>query len=135
MSVGSESVVVDAGVLIAAYDANDVHHEWSVRMLTAARPGTLAASVVTLAESLVYPAAAGSGASTLSLVRDLDLRVVELAEGDALPLAETRAWSRLRMPDAIVLHTALSLGAGVLTTDRALARAAADRGLTVHAPG
>ena len=51
---------------------------------------------------------------------------------DAAGLAEVRAATGLRMSDALVLYTAERHGAELATTDRSVARAAEQRGITAH---
>jgi predicted nucleic acid-binding protein len=62
----------------------------------------------------------------------LHLLQFDLTRADTVGIAEIRAATKLRMPDAVALHTAESKGAELVTTDRRLARAAEDRGVTAH---
>lgn len=117
--------VVDAGVIIGVLDATDSHHARSREALTEA----LAAG-----ESLVVPASAyaeaqvGPARTGRSAMRALDLFLADLpAEVEpitrqlAARAAQLRAdhGARLRLPDALVLATAIHLKAArVLTTDR-----------------
>jgi predicted nucleic acid-binding protein len=55
------------------------------------------------------------------------LQQLAVTADDAAGIAEVRAATRLRMPDAIVLYTAERHGAELVTTDRVLARAATER--------
>lgn len=127
-------LVLDAGVVIAMLETEDVHHSWSVQLLRRVPPGSLAISALTLAESIVRAAGAGRGAQALADLRALGMRVVDVSGTDVPSLAEMRATSGLRMPDAIVLSTAISVGGVLATTDTRLARTAAERGLVVHSP-
>ena len=127
-------VVLDASALIADLDANDAHHGWVLSSLRGLFSAEIIVSALTLAEAFVAAEAAGRGESTMAHVRALDVRVIELGEGDVRPLARLRAATRLRMPDAVVLHTAIAQGAELMTTAARLARIARDHGVTAHCP-
>jgi predicted nucleic acid-binding protein len=127
-------VVLDAGIIIAYLDESDAHHSWVVEMLTREAEHQFCVSALTHAEYLVGPTRAGSVHQALNILMDWDLDVEELTEGAAVELAGVRAATRLRMPDAAVLHTALSRGASLATTDRELATVARAQGLLVHCP-
>lgn len=127
-------VVVDAGVLIAVLDGSDPHSAWAQAVVPTLGPRRLLTNALTLAEAIVHSARARTGAATLGLLTDMIFSVTSLHESDALPLAELRATTRLRMPDAVVLHTALTHGAAIATTDVRLARIAREHGVAVHAP-
>jgi len=58
------------------------------------------------------------------------IRVIPLTEADMSALAALRAATALKMPDAIVLHTAITHSATIATFDAALIKAAAARGVT-----
>lgn len=126
--------VIDAGLVIALLDADNAHHEWAVRVVRALGPGRLRISVLTLAEAVVHPVMAGRGEEALTAVRRLDLDVTSLTDSDVLSLAELCASSKLRMPDAVVLHAATRTSAAIATTDRRLAGVAIAAGLPLYAP-
>lgn len=117
-------IVLDAGVVIAALDSDDVHHVPAVSALRDAleRADRLVVPVSAYAESLVGPSRRGSDAvATLDAFLDALPATVEPATREiarhaaALRAAHGRA---LRLPDALVLATATALGAAlVLTTD------------------
>lgn len=129
-------IVLDAGLLIAVLDARDAHHSWANEVIVATADERIAASALSMAESLVRPVGVGVGvaADAERALRGLGLEVLAIAADDALPLAEVRAATGLRMPDAAVLFTAERMGAALATTDVQLGRVAAARGLVVHAP-
>lgn len=126
------SVVLDAGVLIAQLDHGDALHQRAVRLLESLGRVRLVASVLTVAECLVHPAKVGGAPRIERALTSLGLERMALEVDDAAALATVRADTGLRMPDAAVVHAAEKLQAELATTDRALARAARDRGLVVH---
>ncbi len=117
-------IVLDAGVVIALLDASDTHHRAAKRALADAR---------TAGASFVLPASAY--AEVLVAPNDKGQEAVTKAEGfvDALPatvepatrqvagqaaLLRARHGARLRLPDALVVATAIVLHADrILTTD------------------
>jgi predicted nucleic acid-binding protein len=112
---------LDAGVLIAFLDRDDVHHDMARGTLADARTRRdhlgIAASAV--AECLVGPARRGDAA--VAVVRDLLARlpidVVALDEDVAVAAAMLRARHRaLKLPDALVIATADAHGADRLIT-------------------
>jgi predicted nucleic acid-binding protein len=127
-------IVLDACVLIAHLADNDAHHERATRLLVslAGQPKTM--SVLTRAEVLVGPARAGRRRAAEDILDQLRIGTCELPRDAAGPLAELRAQTGLRMPDCCVLLTSEINGPAELATfDERLARAAADRGITVRA--
>ena len=123
-------IVLDASALVAFSKPSDQHHEAAVQEF-GANLGNLAISSLTLAEFLVHPAQADRAASTyedLTSPGGLAIQVIDapLVNGRPWPvhLAHVRAETRLKMPDAVVLATALAVGGKVLTYDATLARAA-----------
>jgi predicted nucleic acid-binding protein len=116
--------VIDAGVLIGFLDESDAHHDASTRELESARRrGGIAIPASALAESMVAPARKGD--PSLEAVREfidrLPVFVAELDAAVAIIAAQVRArhGQRLKLPDALVVATAINLEADVLvTTDR-----------------
>jgi predicted nucleic acid-binding protein len=116
--------VIDAGVLIGFLDESDVHHNASTRELESARRrGEIAIPASALAESMVAPARDGD--PSLEAVREfidrLPVFVADLDAEVAIIAAQIRAQhgQRLKLPDALVVATAINLEADVLvTTDR-----------------
>ena len=116
--------VLDAGVVIGILDDEDVHHAAARAAVQAAlaRGDALTIPASAYAECLVGPARAGKpavqavDAFLLDLVADVEPITRQLAAKAAQLRA--RHGSRLRLPDALVLATALHLKAErVLTTD------------------
>jgi predicted nucleic acid-binding protein len=116
--------VVDAGVLIGFLNENDAHHVASIREFEAARRrGEIVIPASALAESMVSPARKGE--SSLEAVREfierLPVGVAPLDAEVAIIAAQVRArhGQLLKLPDALVVATAINLEADVLvTTDR-----------------
>lgn len=127
-------IVLDASVLIALLDAQDAHHRAARQILTAHVEEQYAASVLTVAEVLVHPTRAGVADRAAGALRALELSVVSLAEDDTFGLARIRAEYALRMPDAVVLHTAVATRAELATFDAALRSAAEQAGVAVRSP-
>ena len=116
--------VLDAGVVIAVLDGSDVHHRAVMAALTTAieRGDDLVLPASAYAEILVAPYRRGSAAvETVDAFLDALPAAVEPANRIvAARAAELRAkhGSRLRLPDALVVATAMVLGAErVITTD------------------
>lgn len=117
--------ILDAGVIIGVLDASDAHHEAARRSMREAldRGDLLAVPASAYAECLVGPARQGREAmrKVEAYLVDLAADVEPITRQVAVRAASLRArhGPRLRLPDALVLATALHLGAErVLTTDR-----------------
>jgi predicted nucleic acid-binding protein len=113
--------VIDAGVLIGFLDGSDVLHEASIREFEGARRrGEIAIPASALAESMVSPAR--NGDSSLEAVREfidrLPVNVAHLDAEVAIIAAQIRArhGQRLKLPDALVVATAIHMEAEVLVT-------------------
>lgn len=127
-------IVLDACVVIAHLAGDDAHHKRATQLLAslAGQPKTM--SVLTRAEVLVVPARAGRRRAAEDILDQLSIGTWELPQDAAGQLAELRAHTGLRMPDCCVLLTAEINGPAELATfDERLARAAAERGITVRA--
>lgn len=122
-------IVVDASVLIAHLDASDAHHDLAETLLLTAVDEPLAASPLTLAETLVGPARAGQLERATAALRQLGVRAVSLDDNAPSRLALLRAETGLKLPDCCVLLTAEQTQGPVATFDTRLATAVRDRGL------
>ena len=116
--------VLDAGVIIAALDADDPHHAAAVEALRQARGAgdRLVVPASAYAETLVGPSRRGEEAmATVDTFLDaLPASVEPAAREIARRAASLRAGHgrSLRLPDALVLATAAVMRADlVLTTD------------------
>lgn len=125
-------IVFDAGVLIGHVNPSDAFHDAATGFMEEYEEFDFGASMLTVTECLVHAAEAGRVTTLLSTFERLHLLQFDLTRPDAVGIAEIRAATRLRMPDAVALHAAESRGVGLVTTDQRLARAAEDRGVTAH---
>jgi predicted nucleic acid-binding protein len=125
--------VLDASVLIAHLDADDVHRERAAELLIGLDVGPVPVSVVTIAEVLVGPTRAGIAPAVLDALRDLGVQEVPLGPDAAGRLAALRVSTRLKLPDCCVLLAAEDVGAREIATfDDRLAAVARARGLAVR---
>ena len=116
--------VLDAGVVIAVLDGGDLHHAAAVTALAGARErgDTLVLPVSAYAECLVSPSRRGpeAVATVDNFLIALPARVEPATRAIGAAAAGLRALhgASLRLPDALVVATAIDLGADhVLTTD------------------
>jgi predicted nucleic acid-binding protein len=114
-------IVVDASIVIALRDGADAHHRAADRVLTSARNqgARLVLPASAFAESLVNPLAAGISEerATGDLVRVFT--VEPLTSDIALAAARLRATTNLRLPDALVVATGISIDADqILACDK-----------------
>lgn len=127
-------VVVDASALIALLSDADAHHADATRQFRALLGDVLRLHPLTLAEVLVHPARHGGIHAALQQRRALEETGIRELEDEDLPRAEDLALARisgLRMPDAVVLASAVRASAQIATFDSRLAAAARERGLHV----
>ncbi|KQO65161.1 type II toxin-antitoxin system VapC family toxin [Curtobacterium sp. Leaf261] len=113
-------IVLDASVLIALCDWNDVHHRRALAIFRDHRSEGMTMSALTVAESLVRPAREGTHHRVLELLGAMRVHVRPLTADDTVLLAKLRGRWGLRMPDAVVLHASLCTGAELATFDEAL---------------
>jgi predicted nucleic acid-binding protein len=113
--------VLDAGVVIALLDANDAHHAAARDALRQVAGDSLVLPASAFAEILVAPLRQGGAGQVVDAFLDaVPITVHEATREIARQAAELRAvhGNRLRLPDALVVATAMALGADrVLTTD------------------
>lgn len=119
-----ELTILDAGVLIAVLDGGDAHHAAAsdVVRVVLARGDRLVLPASAYAEILVAPNRRGGEAVTTvdAFVDALPAAVEPATRAIAAQAAELRArhGARLRLPDALVVATAMVVGARrVITTD------------------
>ena len=121
-------------VLIAAFDGSDLHHEWAITFLRDTAAEELMISTLTYAEILVAPIRANRLKEFRKGIDSLGFIIDDIASEDAEDIARLRSESGLKMPDVIVLHTALKHAASLATADSLLTRKAAALGTTVFSP-
>lgn len=116
--------VLDAGVLIAVLNADDVHHDRARKALAALRDrgDRLVVPASAYAEILVAPLrqSTAKGDAVDAFIEALPASVEPATRAIARRAAELRALhgTRVRLPDALVVATAIVLGAArVVTTD------------------
>ena len=122
--------ILDAGVIIGVLDGSDAHHQAARTAVAVAvgRGDALAVPASAYAECLVGPARRGRSAirAVEAFLADLPAEVEPISRQVAVRAAQLRArhGPTLRLPDALVLATAVHLGADrVITTDRGWPRA------------
>jgi predicted nucleic acid-binding protein len=122
------ALILDASVLIGLLDAADAHHGSAVDDVEAADQvgTTLLTPASAYSEALVSFARAGRVAEAREAIAAMGISVEPLTAAIAELAADLRArHERLRLPDAMVLATALGLSADLLTYDDRLSRVAA----------
>ena len=124
-------IVADASWVVALRDPSDRHHRRAVAINHEIAGEISLLHPVTLAECLVAPARLGvvdEASARLHAAFDIDI-----VDPDApLRWARLRVKTRLRLPDAIVLDTALNRHArAIVTFDKQLRASATDHGLEI----
>jgi predicted nucleic acid-binding protein len=110
--------VVDASVLVAAIDDGDAHHERAIAELEAALDRqTVRLPAVAFSEALVVPYRQGSGRGRAveGGLRRLG-RVEPVSRDTASRAARLRSERRIKLPDALILATAVELHADEILT-------------------
>lgn len=124
-------IVVDASWLVALRDPYDDHHRKAVETSREAADEDTLLHPVTLAECLVAPAKFGVLEEAFVALR-ASFEVADIDSDAPLRWARLRADTGLRLPDVIVLDTALYRHARALATfDEKLALQAFDRQLEI----
>jgi len=124
-------IILDANVLIGFLDADDPHHAATVDLLERRFADGFGSSVLTVAEALVHPTRAERQDAAIAALDRIGLQVLAIGAADAAALARVRNDYRVRMPDAVALHTALSTDSELATFDEALIAAANRAGITI----
>lgn len=127
-------IVADASWLIALLDPHDAHHEAAQSLNERHSTEPVILHPVTLAECLVGPAKLGRLDDTAHALRSA-FTIAEVDADAPVRWAELRATTPLRLPDAIVLDTAIAYRAGaVFTFDDRLAQVAISHQIDVPGP-
>lgn len=127
-------IVLDANVLIAAFASDDSHHQWAITFLRDTVSEELVISALSYAEILVAPIHANRLNEFRKGIDSLGFNIDDLSADDSIEIAQLRADTGLKMPDVMVLHTALKHGASLATADASLKRKASSLGVTVYSP-
>lgn len=124
-------IILDANVLIGFLDSTDPHHVAALDLLERHFADGYGSSMLTMAEALVHPTRAGRQDAAQASLTKIGVQVIGLDANDALLLAGVRNAYRLRMPDAVALHTAIQSGSALATFDETLAAAATRAGVAL----
>mgnify|MGYP001102450718 CR=1 FL=1 len=83
---------------------------------------------------MVHPASSERLDQFTKAISGLGIEVTSVDSFDAPWLAQIRADTNLRMPDALVLNQAMKVGGAIATTDNELASVAASQSVGVFRP-
>ena len=126
-------IVLDATVLIAFLNPDDVHHhdadEFILRAIGDGQE--LAINPVTLAEVLVLPTREGRVDNLVAELGNLGVLEAPFPPDASRALARLRV-AGLKMPDCCVLLTAMDRGAALVSFDDRLVGAATQQQVAVH---
>lgn len=127
-------LVADASFIIALLNPRDAHHTWAQSVFSLHEREDIRTTTINLAEAMVRPYQTGQAVDFEEALAELEIHVWNVREGDESELAELRASSRLKMPDALVLFCAIRTASSVATADRALAVTVRQSGLKAYCP-
>lgn len=123
------TVALDADVVIAFLDASDDQHQRAIDVL---RPRLAAGDRIFLAASvyaeiLVHPIKHSADKAIDEFITAIGADIIAIDRDIARRAAQLRAThSRVRLPDALSLATALATGADLLTFDQRLGKIASE---------
>lgn len=123
-------IVLDASVLIAVLNPRDAHSASTRELFRANARQRLVAHRMTMAEALVVAARSNLTQAASHALSGLGVGRLDQPD-DPIELAEVRAQTGLRMPDACVLLAAQRDRASLATFDERLAKAARGQGIPV----
>lgn len=124
-------IVADASWIVALRDPDDAHHNEAAAVSDAVGSENALLHPVTFAECLVAAAKLGLVDDAAAALR-AGFEIIDVDRDAPIRWASLRAETGLRLPDAIVLDTALRQRArAIVTFDEKLAARAIDRNLTV----
>jgi predicted nucleic acid-binding protein len=122
-------IVADASWIIALRDPRDPHHESAITLNDATIDEVIVLHPLTFAECLVAAARLGQLDMAADAIRAA-FEIVDIDIDAPLRWANLRAATSLRLPDAIVLDTAIVHAASmILTYDQQLAEEAKTRAI------
>jgi predicted nucleic acid-binding protein len=132
-------IVFDANVLIGWADPDDNHHKAADQLVDQAilSREELRIHPLTLAEVLVGQTKAGTADKFKTALAKMRIHTIVDPECNTTEkwsddLALIRAETGLKMPDAVVLTSAITLGAAIATFDDRLTKAAKTKGVRVY---
>jgi predicted nucleic acid-binding protein len=123
------TVALDADVVIAFLDASDDQHQRAIDVL---RPRLAAGDRIVLAASvyaeiLIHPIKRNADKAIDEFITAIGADIIAIDRDIARRAAQLRAThSRVRLPDALSLATALATGADLLTFDQRLGKIASE---------
>lgn len=123
------TVALDADVLIAFLDASHDQHQRAIDVL---RPRLAAGDRIMFAASvyaeiLIHPIKRNADKAIDEFITAIGADIIAIDRDIARRAAQLRAThSRMRLPDALSLATALATGADLLTFDQRLAKIASE---------
>jgi len=123
------TVALDADVVIAFLDASDDQHQRAIDVL---RPRLAAGDRIVLAASvyaeiLIHPIKRNADKAIDEFITAIGADIIAIDREIARRAAQLRAThSRVRLPDALSLATALATGADLLTFDQRLGKIAGE---------
>ena len=124
-------IALDAGVLIALFDANDAHHDVAEQLFAVHLTEPMTIGPINQAEVLVRAARENRDQQMLADLRALGITTTPLPDDAAPRLARLRAHTGVKMPDCCVLLTAEQTSGRIATFDERLREAADAVGLYV----
>ncbi|GGL53780.1 hypothetical protein GCM10011575_10290 [Microlunatus endophyticus] len=124
-------IALDAGVLVALFDANNAHHEAAEEVFAVNPDEPMTIGPINQAEVLVRAARENRDQQMLADIRALGITTTALPDDAATRLARLRANTRSKMPGCCVLLTAEQTSARVATFDEGLKESARAIGLAV----
>jgi predicted nucleic acid-binding protein len=127
-------IVLDTSALIALTSSKDPHHQWALKMFRDTAAFELQMSALSLAEALVHPARADRAGKFLNLIDGLGLEITPIEASDVSRIANLRATTNLKMPDAVVLQQAIKVKGSIATTDKTLAKVTKQKAIEVFQP-
>lgn len=123
-------IVLDANLLIAYLDGQNVHHDRAEELLAREIDDNFGVNSLTLAEVLVVPARENRLDAVHTVLDDLEIQELAFPSDTAVRLARLRAVTGLKMPGCCVLLAAETAEARVASFDEQLAKAATTHGIT-----
>lgn len=124
-------IALDAGVLIALFDANNAHHAAAEALFATHPTEPMTIGPINQAEVLARAARENRDQEMVADLHALGVMTTPLPDDAATRLARLRAHTRAKMPGCCVLLTAQQTSARVATFDEGLKASARSLGLDV----